>query len=84
MALNKWPGEGAPPPPMSPPPYRPSAREANVDMLVGVLGFFVFVAFCFTVWAELSGENAVTEAVILLTFCLLLLGTWRMRKRMFG
>jgi len=58
-----------------------SKRAANLDMLIGFLAFFAVVVFVVTVSAELSGESAVTEALILGGLVLAIAGLWRLRRR---
>lgn len=58
-----------------------SARARNLDMLIGFLGFFGLVSFVVTVTAELTGEDATVEALILLCLVLGMLGLWRVRRR---
>lgn len=46
----------------------PKARAQRLEMLMGILGFFTAVAFIVTVVAELRGEDALQEALVLLGF----------------
>ena len=58
-----------------------SPRAAHFDMLIGFLGFFTVVAFIVTLVAELSGESAVVQALILLVLVLVLVGLFRLRRK---
>ena len=50
----------------------PRARAQRLEMVIGILGFFTAVAFVVTVVAELRGELALREALVLLGFVVLL------------
>jgi hypothetical protein len=50
----------------------PRARAQRLEMVIGILGFFTAVAFVVTVVAELRGELALREALVLLGFAVLL------------
>jgi ABC-type Na+ efflux pump permease subunit len=62
-------------------PNRQSSRAMHLDMLIGFIAFFTVVSFAVTVSAELSGEDAVLEALILLGLVLALVGLFRLRRR---
>jgi hypothetical protein len=58
-----------------------SPRAAYLDMIIGFVGFIAVVAFVVTVVAELSGESAVIQALILLGVVLALVALFRVRRR---
>ncbi len=47
---------------------RKEARKQHLEMVLGLLGFFTFMAFVVTVVAELQGKPALTEALVLVVF----------------
>ena len=47
---------------------RKEARKQHLEMVIGLLGFFVFVSFVVTVIAEVQGRSALTEALVLAAF----------------
>ncbi|MGI8614963.1 MAG: hypothetical protein ACR2KL_13620 [Nocardioidaceae bacterium] len=58
----------------------PRARAQRLEMLVGILGFFTAAAFGTAVVAEVRGQNAVLEALVLLAFVVALsfaIRAWR-------
>lgn len=60
----------------------PQAQRQRLEMLIGILGFFTFAAFVTAVVAEVRGETAVKEALVLLFFTLALgwaIHAWRAR-----
>jgi len=57
------------------------ARAQRLDMAIGILGFFVLMAFVQAVVLELRGETPVTEALILAGLALLLWWAIRARRR---
>ncbi len=61
-------------------PQTTAAR--NLDTLIGFLGFFTLLAFAWTVHAEITGQDAALEALILLGLVLILVGLWRIRRRL--
>jgi len=63
-------------------PNRQSSRAMHLDLLIGFLGFFTFLTFAFTLYAEVTGEDATTEALILLALVLILWGLFRLRRRL--
>ena len=62
-------------------PMHPRARAQRLEMVIGILGFFTAVAFVVTVVAEVRGQSALREALVLLGFVLLLGYTIRVRRR---
>jgi len=50
-------------------------------MLIGILGFFTAVAFVVAVIAEVRGQAALREALVLLVFAVLLGLAIRWRRR---
>ena len=48
----------------------PTARQQRFEVLIGILGFFTFVALVTTVVAEVQGKAAFTEAAVLAVFVL--------------
>ncbi|HEX6677725.1 MAG TPA: hypothetical protein VF486_22220 [Actinomycetes bacterium] len=59
----------------------PRARAQRLEMVIGILGFFTAVSFVVTVVAEVRGQSALREALVLLVFVLLLGYTIRVRRR---
>ena len=59
----------------------PRARAQRLEMLIGILGFFTAVAFVVAVVAEVRGQAALREALVLLFFALLLGLAIRARRR---
>ncbi|RVW02006.1 hypothetical protein [Rhodococcus xishaensis] len=55
------------------PPGRPSRGRQPLEMLVGILGFFTFMAFVAAVVPIVRGEPSVTASLVLLV-CVVLLG----------
>ena len=55
-------------------------RRENLDMLLGVLGFFTALVFVATVIAEVRGEPALAPAVALAVMVSLVLVTLRIRR----
>ncbi len=51
-------------------PMNPVAKAQRLDVVIGILGFFTFAAFVSAAYAEIRGEDALTEALILLLFVL--------------
>ena len=56
------------------------ARAQRLDMLLGILGFFAFMATIQTVVLEVRGRPAVGSALLLAILLLLLWVTWRARR----
>jgi len=54
----------------------------DFDILIGILGFWVFAVFVLTVFLELTGRPALLSAMILLALVLALWGMVRMRRRL--
>ena len=59
----------------------PSARRQRWEMAIGILGFFTVVAFIVTVVAEVRGEPALNEAIVLAGFVLLTYLAYRAWQR---
>jgi hypothetical protein len=59
---------------------RQSPRAAYLDMIIGFFGFFALATLLWTVVAELSGDAALTPALILLLLVLALVGLFRLRR----
>jgi hypothetical protein len=62
-------------------PMHPRARAQRLEMLIGILGFFTAVAFLTTVVAEVRGDPALRQALVLLGFVVLLGLAIRARRR---
>jgi hypothetical protein len=62
-------------------PMHPRARAQRIEMLIGILGFFTAVALVVTVIAEVRGQAALREALVLLVFVALLGLAIRARRR---
>lgn len=54
----------------------------DFDILIGILGFWVFAVFVLTVFLELTGRPALLPAMILLALVLALWGMIRLRRRL--
>jgi hypothetical protein len=54
----------------------------DFDILIGILGFWVFALFVLTAFRELTGQPALVPAMILLALCLALWGMIRLRRRL--
>ena len=72
-------------------PSEPDAARTTVkkirsgedfDILIGILGFWVFALFVLTVYRELTGQPALVPAMILLGLCLALWGMIRLRRKL--
>jgi hypothetical protein len=65
---------------------KPSAQKVrsgeDFDILIGILGFWVFAVFVLTVFLELTGRPALLPAMILLALVLALWGMIRLRRRL--
>ena len=57
------------------------ARAQRLDMLLGILGFFAFMAVVQTVLLEVRGEPAVASALLLAVLLAALWFVWRLRRR---
>jgi hypothetical protein len=55
-------------------------RRENLDMFLGVLGFFTVLIFVSTAVAELRGEASLAKAVTLGIFVVLMYVTLRLRR----
>jgi hypothetical protein len=62
-------------------PMHPRAKAQRIEMLIGILGFFTAVAFVVAVIAEVRGQAALREALVLLGFVVLLGLAIRARRR---
>jgi hypothetical protein len=62
-------------------PMHPRAKAQRIEMLIGILLFFTAVAFVVAVIAEVRGEAALREALVLLGFVVLLGLAIRARRR---
>jgi threonine/homoserine/homoserine lactone efflux protein len=58
----------------------PRARKQRLEMLLGIIGFFVFMATIQTVVLEVRGEDALFSAMLLAGLCVLLWLVWRARR----
>jgi threonine/homoserine/homoserine lactone efflux protein len=57
-------------------------RRENLDIFLGVLGFFTALLLIATVSAELKGEPSLGRAVVLAIFVGLIYLTWRIRREL--
>lgn len=57
------------------------ARAQRLDMLLGILGFFAFMAVVQTVLLEVRGEPAGASALLLAVLLAALWFVWRLRRR---
>jgi threonine/homoserine/homoserine lactone efflux protein len=55
-------------------------RRENLDILLGVVGFFTAVVLVSTVVAEVRGEPSLLRALLLAVLLALCWLTWRMRQ----
>lgn len=62
----------------------PRARAQRLDMALGILGFFTFMAAVQTVILEVQGKPAALSALILLALVVVLWAIWRARRRLPG
>jgi MYXO-CTERM domain-containing protein len=60
---------------------RPVAPTHQVDLLIGFTGFFAVMFFIITVVCELTGQPALTWAIVLLVLVVVLALLWRRRTR---
>jgi hypothetical protein len=58
----------------------PRAKAQRLDMLLGIIGFFAFMAVIQTVVLEVRGEPAGTAAVLLAVLLAALWFVWRLRR----
>ena len=56
------------------------ARAQRLDMLLGIIGFFAFMAVIQTVVLEVRGEPAGTAAVLLAVLLAAFWFVWRLRR----
>jgi hypothetical protein len=56
------------------------ARAQRLDMLLGIIGFFAFMAVVQTVLLEVRGEPAGFSAALLAVLLLILWFIWRLRR----
>ncbi|SDO85947.1 hypothetical protein SAMN04489867_0773 [Pedococcus dokdonensis] len=56
------------------------ARAQRLDMLLGIIGFFAFMAVVQTVLLEVRGEPAGFSAALLAVLVLILWFVWRLRR----
>lgn len=62
-------------------PAHPAARRQRWEVAIGLFGFFTLISFIAAVVAEVQGQAAVQEALILLAFSVLLgLSVWARRR----
>ena len=59
----------------------PSARRQRMEMVLGILGFFTVVALVVTVVAEVRGEPALVEVIVLVIFLSLTYYAYRVWQR---
>jgi hypothetical protein len=59
----------------------PRARAQRLDVLIGILGFFVFMAFVQTVIFELQNKSAGFSAAVLLALVVALWFAIKARRR---
>jgi hypothetical protein len=59
----------------------PRARAQRLDVLIGILGFFVVMAFIQTVAYELQNKSAGLSAVLLLSLVVALWFAMKARRR---
>ena len=59
----------------------PSARRQRMEMVLGILGFFTVVALIVTVVAEVRGEPALVEVIVLVFFLSLTYYAYRAWQR---
>ena len=56
------------------------ARAQRLDMLLGIIGFFAFMAVVQTVLLEVRGESAAMSALLLAVLLAALWFVWRLRR----
>ncbi|HET7388747.1 MAG TPA: hypothetical protein VFJ19_19005 [Nocardioidaceae bacterium] len=69
------------PPPQTPAERKRERRQHVLETLVGALGFFTLISFVATVIAEVRGESALGQALVLLVFVVLLVLVYRLWRR---
>lgn len=60
---------------------RETARKQHLEMVLGMLGFFTFIAFVVAATAELQGEPAGAEVLVLVVFLAAMAVTYRAWRR---
>ena len=63
-------------------PMNPVAKAQRLDVAIGILGFFTFAAFVTAVIAEVRGDTALREALVLLALSVTLWLAIRARRNM--
>jgi len=63
------------------PKSHPRARAQRLEVLIGILGFFVIMAFIQTITFELQGKSAGFSAVTLLALCVALWYAIKAKRR---
>jgi hypothetical protein len=58
------------------------AKAQRLEMLIGILGFFTFMAFVQAVVTEIRGEDAVFESILLAVFVAVLWFVIQRRRSM--
>jgi hypothetical protein len=58
----------------------PRAKAQRLDMLLGIIGFFAFMAVVQTVVLEVRGESAAASAVLLAVLLAVFWFVWRLRR----
>jgi hypothetical protein len=56
-------------------------RRENLDIFLGILGFFTAMVFLSTAVAEVRGEPSLTRALVLAVLVGLVMTTWYVRRR---
>jgi hypothetical protein len=56
-------------------------RRENLDVFIGILGFFTALIFVSTAVAEIKGEPSLTRALVLAVLVGLVMATWYVRRR---
>ena len=56
------------------------AKAQRLDMLLGIIGFFAFMAVVQTVVLEVRGESAAASALLLAVLLAALWFVWRLRR----
>ncbi len=63
------------------PKSHPRARAQRLDVLIGILGFFIIMAFIQTLTFELQGKSAGLSAATLLGLCVAMWYAIKARRR---
>jgi ABC-type transport system involved in cytochrome c biogenesis permease component len=61
--------------------HHPKAKQQRLEVLIGFTGFFALIAFVSAVVAELRGQAAILEVLVLLFFVAILALTVRSWRR---